>query len=85
MDLTDRTAPHELGFWPTTNFASDVSVISHYAYVTDSQSGLHVIDVSNPAAPIEVGSYDTPGSANHVVALGGTAFVADGYSGFNFA
>ena len=49
-----------------------------YAYVADSDSGLRVIDVSNPANPREVGSFDTPGTAEGVAILNGCAFVADG-------
>jgi hypothetical protein len=58
-----------------------VTVLSNYAYIADGDSGLRIINISNPAAPTEVGFYDTPGSAEAVTVSGDFAYVADG--GFN--
>ena len=41
--------------------------------MADGDSGLRVIDVSNPALPIEVGSIDTPENARGVSVVGGLA------------
>ncbi|HIE25887.1 TPA: hypothetical protein EYP66_01210 [Candidatus Poribacteria bacterium] len=40
-----------------------IAVVSGYAYVADDESGLRVVDVSNPENPYEIGFYDTPGYA----------------------
>jgi hypothetical protein len=35
-------------------------VAGDYAYVTDWDSGLRIIDVSDPAHPVGAGSYEVP-------------------------
>jgi hypothetical protein len=52
-----------------------------YAYVADGESGLLVVNVSNPTDPATVGSANTPDLARDVAIMGGYAFVADGESG----
>ncbi len=54
-----------------------VVVMNNYAYVTDSQAGLHVIDVSNAAAPLEIGLYRTPSRPSDVALAGDYAYVHD--------
>jgi len=53
------------------------------AYLPDGNSGLQIIDVSDPTAPSIIGSIDTPGSARSVTlsADGTKAFVANYTSG----
>jgi hypothetical protein len=58
-----------------------VTVAGNYAYVADDDSGLRIVDVSNPAAPSEAGFYDTPGYAWGVAVAGNTAYVADSDGG----
>jgi hypothetical protein len=41
------------------------------------ESGLQVIDISNPPSPVKVGTIDTPGSAIEVAVSGGYAYAAD--------
>lgn len=67
--------------------ANDVVVVGNYAYVVDGDTGLHIINVSNPAAPWEVGSHDTPGAAAGIAVAGNYAYVADfdGLRIFNIA
>jgi hypothetical protein len=47
------------------------------AYVADNNSGLQVIDVSNPMSPTLMGFVDTPGFARKVAIYETTALVAD--------
>ena len=47
----------------TPGFAQGVAVAGDYVYIADNESGLRVVDVSNPAAPVEVGSLPMPGYA----------------------
>jgi len=61
--------------------AIGVAVAGSYAYVADGQSGLQVIDVSNPAAPAITGTVDTPEDASGVAVAGSYAYEADCASG----
>lgn len=63
--------------------ALGVYVSGSYAYVADGDSGLRIIDVSNPTSPQEVGSYVVPGYAYAlgVYGSGPYAYVAYGDSG----
>ena len=47
------------------------------AYVADDDTGLQVIDVSDPANPTRLGGYDTSGSARGVAVAGNRVYVAD--------
>jgi len=43
------------GNYDTSGIAFDVEIVGDYAYVADYDSGLQIIDISNPAAPISCG------------------------------
>ncbi|MBC7926426.1 MAG: hypothetical protein H7039_12285, partial [Bryobacteraceae bacterium] len=58
--------------------ANDVEIVGNIAYIAGGNSGLHIIDVSNPAAPILRGTAATSGPAQGVVVRNNTAFVAAG-------
>ncbi|HVP58882.1 MAG TPA: carboxypeptidase regulatory-like domain-containing protein, partial [bacterium] len=51
-------------------------VAGGFAFVADSDSGLTVIDVSNPASPVIVGSLDTPWSAEKIEVGSGLAYIS---------
>ena len=67
-----------LGAVDTPGLARSVSYKDHIAYVADSESGLQVIDVSDPTSPHIIGSVDTPGFAYSVHIEDTYAYVADG-------
>ncbi len=48
MDILDPTSSFEVGFFFTPNFAYDVAVSGETLYVAVSDSGLQVVDVSEP-------------------------------------
>ncbi|MCA2706951.1 MAG: calx-beta domain protein [Microcystis sp. M038S2] len=54
-----------------------MQIVGNYAYVADLDSGLQIIDISNPAAPTFKGNYDTSGYAYGVQIVGNYAYVAD--------
>ncbi len=54
-----------------------MQVVGNYAYVADWDSGLQIIDISNPVAPTLKGKYDTSLSYG-VQVVGNYAYVADG-------
>jgi hypothetical protein len=62
-------------------FAKAVAVAGPYAYLADGDSGLRVINLSDPSHPAEIGFYDTPGYASSIAVEGNLAYVADGYQG----
>jgi len=70
-----------MGSVKTPGDASDVSVSGNMAYVADYESGLQVIDISNPTRPTIIGSVDTPGYARKVFVSSSTVYVADSTSG----
>ncbi|MHA1145772.1 MAG: hypothetical protein ACTSRW_13615 [Candidatus Helarchaeota archaeon] len=53
-------------------------VIGDLAYIADGDSGLRIINVSNPANPFEYGFYDTPGYVEGLKIAGDYAFIAEG-------
>ena len=61
----------------TSGLAYGVFVAGDYAYVADENSGLQIIDISDPANVFLKGSYDTPGKAYRVAVKGYYAYVAD--------
>jgi hypothetical protein len=52
-----------------------IALSGNYAYVADYDSGLQIIDITDPANPIFAGSYDTPGPARKVTLSGNYAYV----------
>ncbi|MDB9453189.1 DUF4347 domain-containing protein, partial [Dolichospermum circinale CS-541/06] len=74
-------APTLVGNYDTSGYAYGVQVVGNYAYVADSDSGLQIIDISNPTTPTLKGNYDTSGYAYGVQVVGNYAYVADGNSG----
>ena len=60
-----------------TNDALGITLSGNYAYVADGNSGLLIIDISNPSNPTFKSHYDTPGSVYGVALSGSYAYVAD--------
>jgi hypothetical protein len=81
FDVSNPSAPLELGSCSTPGSATDVSVSGNYAYVADDGAGLQSIDITDPTAPVIVGTYDTPGGAIKLAISGDYICVADGASG----
>ena len=75
-----EVTPKLLGSF-NTDHAHGVEIAGTTAYVSDSGSGLQIIDASNPAAPTLLGSFDTPDIAFGVAIADTTAYVVDGDSG----
>lgn len=61
--------------------ANGLYVSGYYAYVTDYNTGLKIIDIFNPAEPVLAGSLDTAGTAYDVFVEGDYAYIADGDAG----
>ena len=53
----------------------------NYAYVTDANNGLVILNVSNPASLTLKGTYATADNSYGVAAAGNYAYLADGKNG----
>ncbi|MBE9039089.1 DUF4114 domain-containing protein [aff. Roholtiella sp. LEGE 12411] len=69
------------GTLDTTGVAYSVAVVDDYAYVADANSGLQIIDITDPSAPFLKGTFDTTGLAYGVAVAGNYAYIADATSG----
>ena len=63
------------GSFDTPGNAVAVAVSGNYAYIADSDSGLQVIDITDPAAPTSVGSHDSTFVCDMVEVSGSYAYV----------
>ncbi len=79
VDISVPYRPQLRGFC-NTDYARDVFVQGDYAYIAVGESGLQVIDVSDPHNPILVSTYDTPGSATGIFVKDDYAYIANGIS-----
>ncbi len=79
LDLSNPTAPVEIGSFDTPRGADDVEVVGGLAYITDDAFAgkMRIIDVSDPTAPIEIGSFDTVYKAADVEVVGSFAYLLD--------
>jgi len=80
VNVTDPTAPVQMGYYAGWAGTWDVAVAGDYAYVAHDAAGLMVVDVSNPTAPEEVGSCDPHSFASLCIGVdvhGDYAYVAD--------
>jgi hypothetical protein len=76
-----RKNPTLAGTYNTPGIAHGIYVSGDYAYVADDNSGLQVINVTNPSQPSLAGSYNTPGFAQGVFVNGNYVYVADALLG----
>ena len=51
-------------------------VSGNYAYIADEDTGLCIVNISNPAKPTKVSSYETPGMTRGVAISGPYAYIA---------
>lgn len=70
-----------VGSYDTPGNARGIFVNGNYAYLTDWDNGLYIINIADPASPTLTGSYDTPGRAESVFIHENYAYIADGNSG----
>jgi hypothetical protein len=79
VDVRDPRDPIDVGLYVTNRqLHRDIAVSGSHAYLV-GDSGLAVIDVSDPSAPTEVGTIDVPASA--IAVSGSHAYLASMASG----
>jgi hypothetical protein len=66
LAIFDRSSEARIGECDLPGEAQKVKLSGNYAYLACRQSGLQIVDVSNPTAPVMVGSYDTSGYATNL-------------------
>jgi len=67
----------EVGFLELPSGARGISLSDEFAFIAVGDSGLMIIEITDPTNPRATGRYDTPGRALEVAAVGVNAFVAD--------
>jgi hypothetical protein len=77
VDISNPSAPEEIGFYVTGNSTYGIAVDSHYAYLADGAGGLQIIDISNPTNPQKISSYSTPTSAYGIELKGNYVYIVD--------
>ena len=81
VDVTDVQNP-ETGFrLNTPGLATGIQLLNDTVYLTDQQTGLHIINVHNPQQPLRISSQRTFGNAADVVIRDALAYIADGKGG----
>lgn len=86
VDVSQPTTPTIIASLPlpiaTANgYRSVVTAIAiedGYAYVTEGDGGLRVVDIMDPTRPVVVGLYDASGYASDVTVNGDFAYLVDG-------
>jgi hypothetical protein len=87
INVSDPTAPTQIGSYDTKGNPYGVAVMGRYVYVAATngvaprETGLHIVDVSNPRVPERDGFQKTTGDAGDIAVAGEYAYVADGTSG----
>ncbi len=71
----------EVGSFNTSGFASHIVLDGNYGFIANGESGLCILDITDPQNPSFLGCYDTDGSAMCVVIRGSCAYLADGDNG----
>ena len=59
INITNPSRPILTGYCSTPGNAKGVAIVGNYAYVADWDSGLQVVDISDPAHPALIANYDT--------------------------
>ncbi len=75
IDVTNPTAPKEVGTAGALAATVALAVTGDYAYAAEGGSGMLVIDVSDPTSPLRVGTFT--GGADGVAVEGDYAYVVD--------
>ena len=81
VDITDDQNPEVDFRLNTPGLATGIQFHDDTVYLTDQQTGLHVINVRNPQQPRRISTQFTSGNATDVALVGTLAYIADGKGG----
>ncbi|QTA83816.1 LVIVD repeat-containing protein [Desulfonema limicola] len=71
----------KIGTFATPGYAKDFCIFNKNAYIAAGDTGLQIIDISDPENLQIIGAVDTPGYAQSIDVEDGKAYIADGDSG----
>ncbi|MBN8581310.1 MAG: hypothetical protein J0L96_11620 [Anaerolineae bacterium] len=75
LDVKNPATPQRLGYTVLPDEVTDIYVEGQYAYVATVESGLRIVDISNPLYPIETGAHITSAPINKVIVSKGYAYL----------
>jgi hypothetical protein len=84
VDIADPSKPTRVssyGSGPGSGLPWQVAVQDGYAYVAAGQSGVRVLDVSDPTYPTEIGASDQPADAEAIAVADSNLYVGDASGG----
>ena len=81
IDVSEPTAPAELGIIEHYDYALDVALDGHIAYLANRTQGLFVYDLADPSAPVEIARVDHDGQNEGVSIHGAMAYLANHWGG----
>ena len=81
LDVSDPTAPEQLGYSPSEGGAWSVHVVDTVAYLPKFYDGIRMVNVADPGNPVEMGYFPTPGAASWIEIHDTLAYVAERFSG----
>ncbi len=82
IDVSDPTSPQAISsIYLTGGYTTDIDIDNNYAYVTEWDGLLHIIDISvvDSAMEYTIWSYETPEAAYGIDVVDGIAYVAYDY------
>lgn len=78
VDIADPAHPHPVAFLNSCSGAQALAVSGHFLCVVHQDSGLKVVDISNPLRPVETGRFATSGwMPGRIAVVGSLAVVVD--------
>ncbi len=83
INITDISSPQLLDTYDTPWWGMEIEVRGKYAYMADSESGLHVFNVQDPSSVIHITDVDLSNSFNLEI-NGDTLYLSDAQSGIRF-
>ncbi len=81
LDISDPTAPLQLGYSPAENGAWSVHVVDTIAYLPKWGDGIRLVNIADPTSPAELGYFQTPDDATWIEIRDSLAYVAERWSG----
>ena len=80
-NTTDFANPVLIGTYSSSAWITDFIISDNKAYLALADSGVQVVDVSNPGLPVMISAFQTPGTAYQVLIRNDTLLVSDYDSG----
>jgi len=83
FDVTDPASPEQVAFVDNYDYALDIALDGHFAYLANRTNGLRIYDISDASSPTEVRSVNGDGQTEGVSVHEGIAYLANHYAGLS--